>query len=133
MPPEGPPPTLLAMSETARRTIAGVLAAACAAVLLECIYRLLLRDPLLTWGATAAEADRRLPGDELLEVADVVATRAIDIDAPPAAVWPWLARLGSRRGMHRADRIVRELQHVQVGDLVPIEPDGTGLSVAVLE
>src|SRR5207237_9763274 len=32
----------------------------------------LLRRPILTWGATSAEAASRLPGDELLEHADGV-------------------------------------------------------------
>jgi hypothetical protein len=128
--------------------MAGVLAAAGTAAVLQVVYRLLVRDPLLTWGATDDEARRRLPGDELLEDADVVATRAIDIDAPSAAVWPWLVQMGSGRGgaytydwienllglgMHSADRIVLELQHVEVGDVVPMKPDGTGLTVAVLD
>ena len=46
------------------------------------LYRLLLRPPILNWGATDVEASARLPGDELLEEADGVATRAITIDAP---------------------------------------------------
>lgn len=63
------------------------------------VYYVMLRQPILTWGATAAEAASRLPGDELLEGADGVATRAIWIDAPAAAVWPWLAQIGpSPRG-----------------------------------
>jgi hypothetical protein len=33
-------------------------------------------------------------GDELLEQADGISTRAIDIDAPASAVWPWLAQMG---------------------------------------
>jgi hypothetical protein len=58
-----------------------------------------LRRPILTWGATEAEAAARLPGDELLEGADGVATRAIEIEAPAAAVWPRLAQIGpSPRG-----------------------------------
>jgi hypothetical protein len=95
-------------------------------------YRLLLRRPILNWGATDAEADARLPGDELLEEADGVATRAITIDAPASAVWPWIAQIGpSPRGgaytydwienllgldMHSADRVLPEYQHPQVGD-----------------
>jgi hypothetical protein len=43
-------------------------------------------DPEL--GATNAETDAPLPGDELLTDPDTVATRAIDIDAPASAVWP---------------------------------------------
>ena len=59
----------------------------------------LLRRPILTWGATSEEAASRLPGDELLEDADGVSTRAITIDAPASSVWPWLAKIGpSPRG-----------------------------------
>ena len=47
------------------------------------IYRSHLRTWMLTWGATPAEATDSLPGDDLLEAADIVATRAIEIDAPP--------------------------------------------------
>ena len=63
------------------------------------VYRGLVRRRILNWGATDAEADARLPGDELLEHADGVATRAISIDAPAVAVWPWIAQIGpSPRG-----------------------------------
>jgi hypothetical protein len=95
-------------------------------------YRRFLREPILTWGATAEEARARLPGDELLEDADGVATRAISIDAPASAVWPWIAQMGpSPRGgaytydwienllgldMHSADTVLPEYQHPQVGD-----------------
>jgi hypothetical protein len=91
-----------------------------------------LRGPIVTWGATAAEVAARLPGDELLEEADGVATRAITIDAPPSAVWPWIAQMGpAPRGgaytydrienllglnMHSADRVLPEFQHPEVGD-----------------
>jgi hypothetical protein len=96
------------------------------------VYRLFLREPILTWGATRDEARGRLPGDELLEEADGTATRAITIDAPPAAVWPWIAQMGpSPRGgaytydwienllglnMHSVDHVLPEFQHPQVGD-----------------
>jgi hypothetical protein len=95
-------------------------------------YRLVLRRRILNWGATADEAIARLPGDELLEEPDGVATRAITIGASASAVWPWLAQMGpSPRGgaytydwienllgldMHSADRILPEFQHPQVGD-----------------
>jgi hypothetical protein len=101
---------------------------ACASLL----YRKLLRQPILTWGATAEEAEARLPGDELLANADGVATRAITIDAPASAVWPWIAQMGpSPRGgaytydwienllgldMHSADTVLPEYQHPQVGE-----------------
>jgi hypothetical protein len=98
------------------------------------LYGVLLRQPILTWGASAAEAAERLPGDELLENADGVSTRAIDIEAPPRAVWPWLAQMGpSPRGgaytydwienllglnMHSTDRVLPEYQHPEVGETI---------------
>ena len=95
--------------------------------LLTGTYLLVLRRPVMTWGSQPEEADGRLPGDELLEEADGVATRAIDIDAPPEAVWPWLAQMGPAPrggaytydwienllglGMRSADRVLPEFQH----------------------
>ena len=58
------------------------------------LYRRVLRGPILNWGATDAEAQAWLPGDELLGRADGVSTRAITIDAPASAVWPWIAQMG---------------------------------------
>jgi hypothetical protein len=108
-----------------RRAIAGLVCGAVA-------YRLLVRHRVLTWGATRDEAAARLPGDELLEDAAGVATRAITIDAPASAVWPWLAQMGpAPRGgaytydwienllgldMHSADEVLPEFQHPEVGD-----------------
>jgi hypothetical protein len=92
------------------------------------------RRRILTWGATDEEAAARLPGDELLEEADGVSTRAIEIHAPASAVWPWLAQMGpSPRGgaytydwienllgldMHSTDRVLPEFQHPEVGDTI---------------
>jgi hypothetical protein len=98
-----------------------------------------LRRPILTWGATSEEAAARLPGDELLENADGVSTRAITIDAPAASVWPWLAQMGpSPRGgaytydwienllgldMHSVDGILSDFQHPEVGDTISLGPN----------
>jgi hypothetical protein len=95
------------------------------------LYTRVLRKSMLNWGATDEETSARLPGDELLENADGVSTRAIDIDAPPPAVWPWLAQMGpSPRGgaytydwienllglnMHSTDSVLPEFQHPEVG------------------
>ncbi len=109
------------------RTVAlGVLA------LLGVLYSRVLRRTILTWGATSAEAAARLPGDELLEDPDGTSTRAITIDAPASAVWPWLAQMGpSPRGgvytydwienllglnIHSVDHVIPELQHPRVGE-----------------
>ena len=105
-----------------------------ALIALGVVYVALLRERILTWGATPAEAAGRLPGDELLEDADGVSTRAIGIDAPAAAVWPWLAQMGpSPRGgvytydwienllgldIHSVDRVLPEFQHPEVGETI---------------
>jgi hypothetical protein len=116
------------MSIPTRRTLLSLWAVAGAAL----VYRRRLRPWILTWGATPEEAAEHLPGDELLEDADGVATRAITIDAPPPAVWPWIAQMGpSPRGgaytydwienllglnMHSSDRVLPEFQHPRVGE-----------------
>jgi hypothetical protein len=102
-------------------------------------YAAILRRPILTWGATDAEAAARLPGDELLEDPDGSSTRAIDIRAPAAAVWPWLAQMGpAPRGgaytydwienllglnMHSVDRVLPEFQHPQIGEVIGYGPN----------
>ena len=96
------------------------------------LYARFLRTPIMRWGATDAEAAAELPGDELLPDPDGEATRAIEIDAPAADVWPWIAQMGPRpRGgaytydrienllgldMHSADEVLSEFQHPEVGD-----------------
>jgi hypothetical protein len=118
--------------------IAGILAAG------GLLYARALRRPILTWGATAAEAAARLPGDELLPSPDGQTTRATWVDAPPEAVWPWLAQMGPRpRGgvytydwienllgldVRSVDRVLPEWQHPQVGDTQRI-----GANTMVLE
>jgi len=85
------------------------------------------------WGATEAEIEAELPGDELTaEPADQI-TRAITVDAPAERIWPWLVQLGADRGgfysydwledlfglrIHSATTIVPEWQDLGVGDLV---------------
>jgi hypothetical protein len=93
-----------------------------------------LREAIQTWGATRTEAAARLPGDELLEQADGLTTRAIDIHAPAAAVWPWLAQMGPAPrggaytydwienllglGMHSVERVLPQFQNPLVGDTI---------------
>src|SRR3954449_8427315 len=95
-----------------------------------------LRKSILNWGATDEEASARLPGDELLEHADGVSTRAIDIDAPRAAVWPWLAQMGPTPrggaytydwienvlgpGMPSVDPVLAQDQHPHHGDTIAL-------------
>ena len=106
------------------------------------------REPCLTWGATEEEARREMPGDGLLANPEILATRAVTIDTPPTAIWPWLMQMGSGRGgvytydwienlfgldMHSVDEIKPEFQNRKVGDAERLGKSGPVLRVAVLE
>ena len=57
-----------------------------------------LRRRRARWGVEAPVAPRPLPGDELVPTPRWSWTHGIEIDAPPAAVWPWVAQMGADRG-----------------------------------
>jgi hypothetical protein len=102
-------------------------------------YGALLRPWCARWGATDAELQAALPGDELVAAPQAVTTRAITVNAPAEAIWPWLAQLGQGRGgfysyewlentllgcdIHNADTINPAWQNVAPGDLVKMRPD----------
>jgi hypothetical protein len=125
-----------------------LLGALVVAVAVAEVYRRFLREPVLTWGATAEEASRPLPGDELLEGPDVLATRAITVNAPASAIWPWLVQMGPGRGgaytydwienlfdldMHSADEILPQFQRLEVGDVLRAPNGDMGMRVEILE
>ncbi|MBS2965331.1 hypothetical protein KGA66_19935 [Actinocrinis puniceicyclus] len=131
--------------ERTRRT-AGRLARSAATYAVA--YPLMLRKRCLAWGATRAEQVREMPGDELMPSAALVSTRAVTIDAPAAAIWPWLAQMGPGRGgaytydwienllgldMHSADTVLEQYQHPQVGDAQRLGEKGPVLRVALVE
>lgn len=60
-------------------------------------YYLFLRPQMRKWGTLLGESQRRLPGDELVPAPNFLMTHALNIDAPPEAVWPWIAQLGRER------------------------------------
>ena len=99
------------------------------------VYFGFLRGWHLHWGATAQEACGEVAGDELMPEPDIVATRAVEIDAPASAIWPWLVQMGPGRGgaytydwierrlgidIRNSDRIIPEFQHLKVGDEIPM-------------
>lgn len=108
----------------------------------------LVRRRHLRWGATDAEVAGSMPGDELVPETSFAATRAITIDAPPEAVWPWLVQIGyGRAGWYSydlfdnaarpsADRILPEFQEPKVGEWVPMSSkvnDTTAFEITALE
>ncbi|MBU4336566.1 MAG: SRPBCC family protein [Actinobacteria bacterium] len=97
----------------------------------------ILRSWALHFGATEAELDAELAGDDLIENANLVATRGVTIDAPPEEVWRWVVQLGQGRGgfysydwlenvfgcdVRSADTIEERWQNLATGDAVHLHP-----------
>ena len=118
-----------------------------AVLALAVVYVFLVRPWHLHRGATKDEVQRSLPGDELVPNPKFVWNQAITIHAPAAEVWPWLVQIGNQRagwyswdGLHRlmgvagsvddprgsANRIVPELQNLEVGDEIRMMPEDMG-------
>jgi hypothetical protein len=108
-----------------------ILSATGAVALGHLVYSWVVRPWHLEWGATPAELQTAMPGDELVPHPTICATRALTIDAPPDAVWPWIVQMGGytragwysydrfdNAGRPSADRIVPELQRLEVGDIL---------------
>lgn len=99
------------------------------------------------WGLSPALADRPYPGDQLVPEPLWGWTHGIEIAAPAAAVWPWVAQIGAGRGgfysyqwlenlagceVTNADRLHPEWQ-VAVGDQLQLHPKMPGLPVVACE
>jgi len=80
------------------------------------------------------ENERPLAGDDLLADASEQVTHGITIDVSPESIWPWLVQMGCRRAGYyshdlldnanvpSAREIHAELQHIEVGDILPATP-----------
>ena len=82
-----------------------------------------------------------MPGDDVIDSADVVMNRGFTVPGTPEEVWPWIVQLGKARGRwyltRRLERVVprsrRGLRHIEprwqtlaVGDVIPdYGPDET--------
>ena len=107
-----------------------------AALALVGVYAFGVRPRLLRWGATDDEIRRPYPGADIIPDGIREGTTAVTIDAPPSAVWPWLAQMGVDRalwytwdywrpwGLRSADRIHPEWQNISVGHRMPSTPKG---------
>jgi hypothetical protein len=108
-------------------------------------YLRLMRPGVLNWGPTAEETTRPMPGDDILPGATLQTTRAITIDAPPGAIWPWLVQMGPRPragaytydwierllgiDIENSDRILPQYQHLEVGEAMALNKKGDGIVV----
>lgn len=123
-----------------RKFLFAVAAASAAAAI---TFRFAVRPWWKSWGVTPQETASDLPGDDVIVNANAGETRAITIDAAPAAVWPWLVQMGyGRGGWYSYDtmdskgastfRVLPEFQDLKVGDIVPTYPAG-GFVVSRIE
>ena len=108
------------------------------------VYVRIVRPWTKRWGATDEEVTRSMPGDDIVQRADYVATRAITIRATPEDVWPWLVQIGSGRagwysydrldngGRPSATKVMPEYQALAIDELVPMIP-GEDVGVWVKE
>ena len=103
------------------------------------------RSERTRWGAAPDEPDPSLAGEDLITDPNWTFTHAIDIDAAPEQIWPWIAQLGQGRGgfysyerlenlfgcrITNTDEILAEHQHVAVGDQIRLHPTSPPMSVA---
>jgi hypothetical protein len=93
---------------------------------------------MATWGSSPEETTRELPGDDLVPDPVMRVTRSITIAAPAAAVWPWIAQIGSTRlgragwysydrldneGVPSADHLLESVREPVVGERLVPDPD----------
>ena len=98
-------------------------------------YFFIYRPMQLRWGASHEEVNRLMPGDEIVKNPSFNATRAVTVNKKPEQIWPWIVQIGhTRAGWYSydlvdnlakksAERIIPELQNLQPGDLIPIDPN----------
>lgn len=94
------------------------------------------RRSLRSWGATPEEQRAPMPGDDVVADATDHGTMATTINAPPEAIWPWLAQMGcDRAGFYSWDRLdnggrssAQEIhdawQDLEVGSRIMSRPGG---------
>ena len=97
------------------------------------VYWFFIRPHDISWGATPAEVNMKLPEGELISSNRIVSTRAINIKAAKEKAWPWIAQTGQNRGgfnsyywlenlfgakMVNAKSVHPEWQNPQTGDTV---------------
>ncbi len=111
------------------------------------VYLFIIRPWHVRWGATDEEVHQPMPGDDEVPHSLMTGTRAVTIRARPEEIWPWLVQIGTGRAgwysfdwienqmglnVKSAKEILPELQHLAVGDSIPLGP-GIGIPVKTIE
>jgi len=128
----------------------GTLAALEGAALIVChlIATPFIRRSRMRWGTVGSEASASLPGDEMVPEPKWSYTLGVDIDAPPEAVWPWIAQIGQGRGgfytyqtlenmvgckIANTTQILPQHQHPAVGDDFHLHPTTPPLRIEIAD
>lgn len=100
------------------------------------------------WGTVGTEATDPLPGDDLVPHPKWSYTLGVGINAPPEAVWPWIAQIGQGRGgfytyqtlenmvgcrIINTTEILAEHQHPAVGEGIYLHWDAPPLRIEVVD
>jgi len=102
----------------------------------------ILRYILRNIGTTLDERDDEWPGDTLLDRSDRTSTRAIDIEAAPEKIWPWIVQIGRDKAgfysyealdnlaglnVKNKETILQEFQTLREGEFISLHPNGQGI------
>jgi len=93
----------------------------CLAALLA-VYFTIARPWFRRWGATDAEVQMALPGDQIVPAARSRETRAITIAAPAHLVWPWLTQIGQDRGGFYSYQVLENLVGCEMPNVEYLDP-----------
>jgi hypothetical protein len=128
----------------------GVLAALEGAGLIAChlVATPFIGERRLRWGTVGTEATDSLPGDELVPDPKWSYTLGVAVDAPPEAVWPWIAQIGQGRGgfytyqtlenlvgckITNTTEILPAHQHPAVGDDIYLHPTAPPMRIEIVD
>jgi hypothetical protein len=87
------------------------------------VFLVAVRPWFRAWGADEALRHAALPGDGLLPNGRPRETRAVVIEAPASAVWPWVAQLGQDRGGFYSFAVLENLVGCELHNLDHLEPE----------
>jgi hypothetical protein len=93
------------------------------AVMVAALLTPLSRGRRGCWGAGAQIAARRYPGDDLVPQPRWGWTHAVQVQAPAADVWPWVAQIGADRGGFYSYQWLENIIGCQVRNATAVHPE----------
>lgn len=107
-----------------------------------------IRRRRMRWGTIGTEVADPLPGDDLVPSPKWTYTLGMGIDAPPEAVWPWVAQIGQGRGgfytyqglenlvgckMVNTAEILDEHQNPEAGGEILLHPTAPPMGIEIVD